>query len=338
MNQLKVGATPESTTGLLAGVRVEAPARLHLGLLDLAGDLGRRFGSIGVAIDEPVLDLTVRLSHGFSVEGAEAARVARYAESAARVLGLDRRIAENVAITVERAIPAHAGFGSGTQLALAVAAALARIAGARFDAAKVAADLDRGARSGVGLTAFERGGFVVDGGRGPSSLVPPVLARIAFPRGWRIVLVMDPGLVGSHGTDEMEAFKSLPPLPPERAAHLCRLTMMKLLPGLVEEDIGEFGAAITEIQEVLGDHFAPAQGGRRFVSPAVTEVLGLCRAAGAAGVGQSSWGPTGFAIVPSAKAARALVDYVVMNCHTGSDLQFLITQGRNRGALITPLA
>ena len=32
-------------------VDVSAPARLHLGFLDLGGGLGRRFGSLGVAID-----------------------------------------------------------------------------------------------------------------------------------------------------------------------------------------------------------------------------------------------------------------------------------------------
>ena len=35
----------------MKGVQVTTAARLHLGFLDLAGDLGRRFGSIGLAID-----------------------------------------------------------------------------------------------------------------------------------------------------------------------------------------------------------------------------------------------------------------------------------------------
>ncbi len=37
-------------------VRVIAPARLHLGFLDLNGGLGRLFGSIGLAIDTPRTD------------------------------------------------------------------------------------------------------------------------------------------------------------------------------------------------------------------------------------------------------------------------------------------
>ena len=42
------------------GVAVSVYARLHLGFLDLNGDLGRRFGGIGLAINEPVGRLTLR--------------------------------------------------------------------------------------------------------------------------------------------------------------------------------------------------------------------------------------------------------------------------------------
>ena len=34
-------------------VYVKTPARLHLGLIDLNGDLGRMFGGLGVGIDHP---------------------------------------------------------------------------------------------------------------------------------------------------------------------------------------------------------------------------------------------------------------------------------------------
>jgi beta-ribofuranosylaminobenzene 5'-phosphate synthase len=47
----------EETAG---AVRVVAPARLHLGFLDLHGGLGRKFGSLGVTLDEPRTALTVR--------------------------------------------------------------------------------------------------------------------------------------------------------------------------------------------------------------------------------------------------------------------------------------
>ena len=117
-----LGEVPERNEGTeVEAVRVEAPARLHFGFLDLHGGLGRRFGSIGLAIDEPSLALTARRAVNSTVTGPEAERVRGYVEAAAAHL----RHRGNAAVTVERVIPAHAGFGSGTQLALAVAAAMA---------------------------------------------------------------------------------------------------------------------------------------------------------------------------------------------------------------------
>jgi len=40
---------------MTGAVFVEAPARLHFGVLDLRGDLGRRFGGIGAAVPAPSL-------------------------------------------------------------------------------------------------------------------------------------------------------------------------------------------------------------------------------------------------------------------------------------------
>ena len=55
-------------------VRIMAPARLHLGFLDLNGDLGRLFGSIGLAIDTPRTELTLKRARGFKGEGPDHAR------------------------------------------------------------------------------------------------------------------------------------------------------------------------------------------------------------------------------------------------------------------------
>ncbi len=125
-------------------VKVRAPARLHLGLIDMNGSLGRRFGSIGLAVDAPAFALTMRRAGELTVVGPEADRVRRYARQSAELLG----VPADLAITVDGAMPAHAGFGSGTQVALAVTAALARLNDLTVDPAEVGARLARGARSG----------------------------------------------------------------------------------------------------------------------------------------------------------------------------------------------
>lgn len=312
------------------GVRVEAPARLHLGLIDMHGGLGRSFGSIGLAVDRPRAVVELRPADRLAVEGPEADRARRYLTDAAAALG----VSDAVSVRILEAMPAHAGFGSGTQIALAMAAGLARLRGVPADLRALGGTLDRGARSGIGVSAFLDGGFLVDGGRRPGGGVPPVIARLSFPQAWRLVLILDTAAEGVHGKEEAAAFRDLPRFPEAAAAHLCRLVMMRLLPGLAEADIGSVGDALTEIQARLGDHFAPAQGGRRFASPAVSEALTRAAEAGAAGVGQSSWGPTGFALVASEDEALALKDHLVRNCHTNERLNFVVAAGRNRGATI----
>ncbi len=60
-------------------VFVEAGARLHFGVLDLRGSLGRRFGGLGAAIPSPSLLLEVSRQDGVSAEGPDAERAAAFA-------------------------------------------------------------------------------------------------------------------------------------------------------------------------------------------------------------------------------------------------------------------
>ena len=71
---------------------------------------------------------------------------------------------------------------------------------------------------------------------------------------------------------------------------------MRLLPGIKETDIEAFGAALTEIQEIVGGHFASAQGGSPWTSPAVGRLVHRLAEPGAVGIGQTSWGPTGLRV------------------------------------------
>jgi len=234
---------------------------------------------------------------------------------------------------VAEAIPAHAGLGSGTQLAVAIGIGLAALAGHRVSARELGEIVERGARSAIGLSAFEEGGFVVDGGRAPGPRPPPVVARMAFPEEWRIVLIQDPRGHGLHGEDETEAFRALPPFPAATAGHLCRLMLMRVLPGLAERDLAAFGAGIAEIQAVIGDYFAPAQGGTRWTSPAVGRLAGRLAEAGAAGIGQTSWGPSGYAFAASQAQAERLVALAAAQAQADG-LDLTIVKGRNTGARV----
>ncbi len=289
-----------------ASITVETSARLHLGFLDLNGGLGRRFGSFGLALDRPVTQITIARAATSWVEGSESERVASHV--AALQHRLDLRSAYGV--TVHQAIPAHAGLGSGTQLAMAVAAGLRRLEGLPEDPAGDALFLERGARSGIGAALFARGGLVVDGGHGTAATLPPVLARLPFPEDWRVILVMDPGFKGVHGAEERAAFAALPVFPAAAAADICHRLLMQALPALPEHDLPQFGRAVSHIQAILGDYFAPAQGGARYTSASVEDVIACLERHGAQGIGQSSWGPTGFAFAASDDEAQRLVRLV----------------------------
>ena len=314
-------------------VSVTVPARLHFGFVDLNGGLGRRFGSLGVALEAPLTRVSLSTAPELQVSGHDAARARKYLATVIGHYGLDERLS----LSVESSIPPHAGLGSGTQLALSIGMAAATYFGLDLDARDIARLLDRGARSSVGIATFAAGGVVLDGGRGPGEEAPPVLCRFDFPEAWRILLIFDQDATGLHGEAEREAFRRLPRFPADQAADLCRLVLMRALPSLAECDIAGFGGAITQMQRIMGDYFAPAQGGR-FLSPRVTEALAWLESNGAEGVGQSSWGPTGFALLGSAAEAERLLAGLKARWPASAGLSFAISHGRNRSGEIQQTA
>ena len=314
-------------------VRVRAPARLHLGFVDVSGSLGRRFGSIGLALDEFSTVVELRRADGLAARGPNAARALDYL----RRLVDEYDAATGCTVEVRRAIPEHVGLGSGTQLALAVGAAFGALFDVPIALPALTALADRGARSGVGIGAFEQGGFIVDGGRGSGGGHPPVIARLAFPPAWRVLLVFDHGGRGLSGAAELAAFRTLRAFPQERAARLAHLVLLQVLPALAEQEFARFGEAIGEIQRTVGDHFAAAQNGR-FASPAVAEVLAWLEANGVAGVGQSSWGPTGFGVVDSELRAHALLVEARSRFAHLRQLELVVARGRNHGHDLERLA
>jgi beta-ribofuranosylaminobenzene 5'-phosphate synthase len=308
---------------------IRAPARLHLGFLDPDGWLGRRFASIGFAISEPETVLTVKKATAMTASGHELARTQKLLERFATDLNLKHSYAADV----QHAIPAHAGLGSGTQLALALGTGLLRLEGAPIGTRALGEMVDRGARSAIGMTAFDQGGFIVDGGKTDSTTPPPVLMRSDMPQHWRIVLILDPEATGVHGQMEREAFTKLDRLPQKTAAHLCHLTMMQMLPALKEADLAIFGSAVSEMQEVIGAYFAPMQGGSAWASPAVQEIAQKMKDHGAVGIGQSSWGPTGYGFVEDQPAAERLYRTLVEDAKA-KGLSLKIVAPRNSGATI----
>lgn len=289
-------------------VVVKTPSRLHLGMLDLAGELGRRFGSIGVTIQRPNVVVEASPAGTWQVEGVDQERTWGVIEQFCRHYPLPAA----AHVRVPESIPPHVGLGSGTQLALATGVALAQLHGLHIPLREMAHRLGRGIHSGIGVAAFEEGGFVVDGGKAAEGDgVPPVLFRYPFPEGWFfVVAISEPERKGVSGGDETQAFRDLPPPPAELVGRICRLLVMKMLPALIERRIADFGGALTEIQRLVGDCFASQQAGGRFAVPLSGQVIEHMLRQGAYGAGQSSWGPTVYALVEGEQEAERLADEV----------------------------
>jgi beta-ribofuranosylaminobenzene 5'-phosphate synthase len=326
-------------------IRVRAPARLHFGLLSLPAEdethwpdrLGsltlpaRRFGGVGLMIDEPALTLTVEPAANWSASGPLAERALAFAKQFRRHFPsvLPHRL------LIESAPPEHCGFGTGTQLGLTVACALAESSGlALRNPVDLAQSVDRGQRSALGIHGFAHGGFLVEGGKRTPDAVSPLLARVPFPEEWRVVVAVADSDAGRHGAEERAAFRRLLDEGcPQDTDALCRLVLLGLLPALLERDLAGFGECLHDFNARAGAAFASVQGGT-YASPQVAELVAFVRQLGVRGVGQSSWGPAVFAVVADKERASDLLDRVRRQFGGSAALSF-VTRGVNMGAELT---
>jgi beta-RFAP synthase len=306
---------------------VTATARLHFGFLDPSGRSARPFGSFGLSIDAPRTRLVLCRAERLAVSGPEGERAERYLRQIAESSGIEARYG----LRIEEAIPTHAGLGSGTQLALAVGSAFAALEGLPLEPREIAARLGRGARSGIGIATFAQGGAVLDEGTRQGKL-PKLASRVPFPPSWRVLLIFDAATEGLAGASERAAFETLPDVPAGEIEALSRAVTQGALPALAAGDFAAFCRHVGDLQACMGAYFAPWQGGA-YASPRVAEALGFLRNAGIVGLGQSSWGPTGFAFVASQAQGEVLLGRL-RNHFKHPALSFALARGRNEGAKV----
>lgn len=312
MTSLVCEHTVLPTGTLLPRATVRAPSRLHLGFLDPSGTLGRRFGSLGVMIEGFDTQLTVSPAPSTGVSAAAGVSPSDVDRASAhlRTLMLETGLHQPLHLHLQQTPPSHSGFGSGTQLALAVGRAFAHCHGLSLETPTLARMLGRGGRSGIGIGGFDRGGLLLDGGPNADGTPAPLLAQFAMPDAWRALVVMDPRCQGLSGAEEKKAIARLPPLGRAQSADICHHILMRVLPGAAHADFAAFSQGVTRVQQLLGEHFALAQGGA-YTSPAVGHVMswmaGCAETQSPLATGQSSWGPTGFAFFASQVEAEALV-------------------------------
>lgn len=307
-------------------VSVTTYSRLHLGFFDLSGQSQRRFGSMGVAIDAFRTTLTVsNQPYAKDPDPWPSAVLQRHLQT--------RGIKFDINLDIQQAIPRHSGLGSGTQMALAIGAGVDTLIGRSVEPTGIAVLHQRGARSGIGIGTFEYGGLVVDGGRGPTTTVPPLLARFNFPMSWHFLLIMDQGKDGLHGAGEKSAFKTLPNQSVAATQKIHHLLVAQGLPALAEHDFEAFSDFVGNLQTYNADYFSPSQGGA-YASPSVAAILKSLKQEGHLGLGQTSWGPTGFVLFSSKTEAEQKQAALLAQYANEEHLSFIVTAAVNAPASV----
>jgi beta-ribofuranosylaminobenzene 5'-phosphate synthase len=289
-----------------------------------------QFGGVGVMVGTPGVELTISPAAHFSVEGDRAERVGAFVKAAAAAWGITA--APSCRIVV-RSPQDHTGLGVGTQLGLAAAAGLRAFLGLPSIPVELLAEsVGRGGRSAVGMYGFERGGLIVEEGRRPAEASSSRLVeQVPIPESWRFVLVRPLNAAGLAGEPESAAFSQLPPVPDAVTNELWRIAGAQLLPAVKAADCSAFGEAVYRFGWLSGECFSAAQGGP-FASARIAELVDKIRGYGVPGVGQSSWGPTVFAITASEKEAGELVRWLERGLAT--DCEMWIAGPNNTGAII----
>ena len=324
-----------------AAVEVRTPSRLHLGMLSFGVAGARSYGGVGVMVDRPTVHVRLRRASRLEARGLHAERAVGFAQACAAAWRLGD---VGCSIEVIAAPAAHVGFGSGTQLGLAIAAGMRHLftMGSETEAApamphpvqdaleptehdwlfdirdalEFARAVGRGRRSCVGVYGFSRGGLIVEAGRvvrpeetddDTTRDFSPMVARVRLPSAWRCVLAIPRDSTGPSGEAERAAFARLPPVPHEVTAELARIALLDMLPAAVEGKFIEFALAVRNYGAMAGAPFA-AESRKLPYAQATADLLELLTELGAPGCTQSSWGPAVLACCETLDKAGGLVE------------------------------
>ncbi len=315
-------------------IKITTPSRLHITLIDMNGEIGRVDGGAGLTLSSPNVKVTAAEADEIQIEGLQefADRMIKAAEA---VLPEGK----GVRINVEALIPAHVGFGSGTQASLAAAAAVNELYGLGKSVRELAFAVKRGGTSGIGVTAFERGGFIVDGGHrfkdkgafmpSAASRVPPgpVLFREDFPE-WDVVIAV-PNDKGMHDQQEIDVFQEFCPLPIEEVREVAHMVLMKMMPAVIEGDIESFGAAVNHVQTV---GFNKRES---LIWPDFVKSIASFMRSRSYGAGVSSFGPVVYAFVDNREEGRQLQAEVQKMLDESVGGTTMMTRAKNSGAEIS---
>jgi beta-ribofuranosylaminobenzene 5'-phosphate synthase len=329
-------------------IRVTTPCRIHLSLIDENGYTGRVDGGIGLMLDRPnVIFEATNHAEVFKIEAHKYYResIEVINEQASKIFKAFNINNKNFHFNLKRYFPSHVGLGSKTQLSLAIAVAITKLKNINHTSLKALTRLvDRGGTSGIGWRGFEQGGFIVDAGHEfgegkeketflPSSAskkANPALTilRYPIPEHWRFVLVIPNVKKGAYGDEEISIFQSHAPIPKEEVNEVSHQILMKIVPGIIKQNLGCFGEGLKRIQNIGFKKIEIS-----LQHEIVKKTLTFFEEYGVKAYGMSSFGPSVIGIVESDEEANKLLKDVQMRLNsTGGHIY--LCRPNNNGAKI----
>jgi predicted sugar kinase len=112
-----------------------------------------------------------------------------------------------------------------------------------------------------------------------------------------------------------------------------RIAKVEIIRAAANADFERFSDALFRYGCLAGKCFASVQGGA-FCSQQTAELIAWLRQYGVAGVGQSSWGPTVFALMPNQHSADQLAHDLVARA-AFTDYEVLVAPPANQGATVS---
>uniref|UniRef100_A0A7C2FGB9 Beta-ribofuranosylaminobenzene 5'-phosphate synthase n=1 Tax=Thermosphaera aggregans TaxID=54254 RepID=A0A7C2FGB9_9CREN len=300
---------------------ISSPARLHFGIINPFRKDLRLYLGAGLAVNRPRVEIVVRKNRELSFRGPRSEEVWMKLRPLIEKYGLRKGEVE-----IRKTIPKHVGLGSTTQLLLSVAKGLLTVNNIFFDIEEVSSILGIGRVSGVGKYAFQYGGFIVDSGvKGKDST--KLYLRLRFPESWRFIVVIPEGR-GLSEEEENRVFAADEDIPESLIHEASYHLFVEIIPSLIEEDIEGFSTGLEKLQLIVGKMFSRYQGG--VFSKNSQIIVDVLKKLGVKGVGQSSWGPAVYGVIPpgeNAEEVKTRVSRIVNG-------DVLIVDPDNQGAIM----
>ncbi|MBY9007446.1 MAG: hypothetical protein KGD63_11880 [Candidatus Lokiarchaeota archaeon] len=295
-----------------------------MSLIDENGYTGRVDGGIGLMLNQPnVVFEASNSAKEFKIEAHKYYResIEIINEKASKIFKKYNINNKNFHFNLIKYYPSHVGLGSKTQLSLAIANSIAKLKNLEINHRELTKIVERGGTSGIGWKGFLTGGFILDAGHEfgigkekenflPSSAsksADPALTLLRYdiPENWRFVLTIPNIKKGAYGDEEVSIFKKYTPIPKEEVNEVSHQILMKIIPGLLKNDLDCFGEGLKSIQSI---GFKKIE--IKLQNKVVKDLLNFIDNYGAKAYGMSSFGPSVVGIVDSDFQAKKMLQAI----------------------------